>query len=81
VVDVVGAVLPRCCDPGAVINSAVIVWSVIVPVTRTALPTGNCCTLAGAWGLPKSVSGVMITLYRVPSWAVIVQLDPFFALI
>jgi hypothetical protein len=46
----VDAVLATGGEPDAVTKIAVITWPVTEPVTCTALPTGNCCAVRGAWG-------------------------------
>jgi hypothetical protein len=43
----VGAVLAGCRGLVAVIRLAAIVLPLTVPLTRTVLPTGNCCAVPG----------------------------------
>lgn len=58
----VGAVLAGCRFLVAAILVAVIVLPLAVPLTRTVLPTGNCCAVAGVRLLPNCVWGVMVTV-------------------
>jgi hypothetical protein len=47
----------------AVIRFAVTVEPLAVPLTRTVLPTGNCCAVPGIRLVPNCVRGVMVTVY------------------
>jgi hypothetical protein len=51
----VGAALAGCRGLVVVIRLAVMVVPLAVPLTRTVLPTGNCCAVAGVRLVPNCV--------------------------
>ena len=44
-----------CRDPDVVIRLAVMVVPLALPLTRTVLPTGNCCAVPGVRLVPNWV--------------------------
>ena len=73
--------LAGCRVLAVVIRIAVMVVPLAVPLTRTVLPTGNCCAVLGVRLVPNCVLGVIVTVYEVPLRALRVHVDPFSAVI